>query len=246
MSTSTGPTSVFFFPNCSSGCTGKILSLISSKWRQVSNKSCLVLNTPAAVEIFVGILPGSEHTCSFQIWVLLSFFLSRYGDFFFKSQKSLCWIPQPFFFGRQVAKIRQKKKHSFQRPKTQSSLTPRTCVGGGACIVVVVSFSYKETPRHSSLATEALVFSERDCYERSGSCLKASHSFYTSRLAGEKGLPRCAIRGCWPSKPFALLSRLAVCWSQSSSSSPAANEFLLHQATNFYTRIGELCALSVV
>jgi len=79
-----------------------------------------------------------------------------------------------------------------------------------------------------------------------GSCLKDSCSFYTSRLAGEKGLPRCAATpGCWPSKPFALLWRLAVCSSQSSSWSPSANEFLLHQATNFYTRIGELYALSV-
>jgi hypothetical protein len=31
-------------------------------------------------------------------------------SFFFKSQKSLCWIRQPFFFGRQVAKIHPKKK----------------------------------------------------------------------------------------------------------------------------------------
>jgi hypothetical protein len=31
--------------------------------------------------------------------------------FFSKSEKSLCWIRQPYFFCRQVAKIRQKKKH---------------------------------------------------------------------------------------------------------------------------------------
>ncbi len=36
---------------------------------------------------------------------------SRHGDLFiFKSQNSLCWIRQPVFFGRQVAKIREKKK----------------------------------------------------------------------------------------------------------------------------------------
>jgi hypothetical protein len=33
------------------------------------------------------------------------------ANFFLKSLKNpLCWIRQPFFFGRQVAKIRQKKK----------------------------------------------------------------------------------------------------------------------------------------
>jgi len=42
--------------------------------------------------------------------VTSKFFLSRYGGFVFKSQKSLSWIRQPFFFfWRQVAKIRQTK-----------------------------------------------------------------------------------------------------------------------------------------
>jgi hypothetical protein len=38
---------------------------------------------------------------------------SRYGEFFFKSQKPLCWIRQaPLFFCRQVAKIRQIKNNT--------------------------------------------------------------------------------------------------------------------------------------